>query len=78
VYEDHHFLLTENPPPAPENLEYTREIMFETFSVPGLYTIVQAVFAIAAGYRTSKWIPDMGLHPLPPFWPVYSLTRSSI
>ena len=64
MYEDHHFLLTENPLTAPENLEYTGEIMFEIFNVPGLYIAVQAVLSIAAGYRTSKWMLEMGLHTL--------------
>ena len=33
--------------------EYTAEIMFETFNVPGLYIAVQAVLALAASW-TSK------------------------
>ena len=33
--EDHHFLLTEPPLNTPENREYTAEIMFESFNVPG-------------------------------------------
>ena len=33
---EHHFLLTEPPLNTPENREYTAEIMFETFNVPGL------------------------------------------
>ncbi|KAL0408544.1 UNVERIFIED_CONTAM: Actin-related protein 3 [Sesamum radiatum] len=52
--EDHYFLLTESPLTAPESREYTGEIMFETFNVPGLYIAVQPVFALAAGYTTSK------------------------
>ncbi|EFJ18143.1 hypothetical protein SELMODRAFT_420505 [Selaginella moellendorffii] len=52
--EDHYFLLTESPLTAPENREYTAEIMFETFNVSGLYIAVQAVLALAAGYTTSK------------------------
>lgn len=52
--EDHYFLLTESPLTAPESREYTAEIMFETFNVPGLYIAVQAVLALAAGYTTSK------------------------
>jgi len=51
--EDHHFLLTEPPLNLPENREYTAEIMFETFNVPGLYIAVQAVLALAASW-TSK------------------------
>ncbi|CAN4112890.1 unnamed protein product [Withania somnifera] len=39
---------------APENREYTGEIMFETFNVPGLYLAVQPVLALAAGYTASK------------------------
>ena len=52
--EDHYFLLTESPLTAPENREYTGEIMFETFNVPGLYIAVQPVLALAAGYTTSQ------------------------
>jgi len=33
---------------TPENREYTAEIMFETFNVPGLYIAVQAVLALCA------------------------------
>jgi actin-related protein 3 len=51
--EDHYFLLTEPPLNPPENREYTAEIMFETFNVPGLYIAVQAVLALAASW-TSK------------------------
>ena len=64
MYEDHHFLLTENPLTAPENCEYTGEIMFKIFNVPGLYITVQAVLAIATERRTSKWMLEMGLHTL--------------
>jgi len=48
--EDHYFLLTEPPLNAPENREYTAEIMFETFNVKGLYIAVQAVLALAASW----------------------------
>jgi len=48
--EDHYFLLTEPPLNTPENREYTAEIMFETFNVPGLYIAVQAVLALAASW----------------------------
>ncbi len=51
--EDHYFLVTEPPLNLPENREYTAEIMFETFNVPGLYIAVQAVLALAASW-TSK------------------------
>ncbi|CAI8618880.1 unnamed protein product [Vicia faba] len=44
----------ESPLTAPESREYTGEIMFETFNVPGLYIAVNSVLALAAGYTTSK------------------------
>lgn len=58
--EDHHFLLTEPPMNAPENREFTAEIMFETFNVPGLYIAVQAVLALAASW-TSKQVKQRTL-----------------
>lgn len=51
--ENHYMLLTEPPLNTPENREYTAEIMFETFNVPGLYIGVQAVLALIASW-TSK------------------------
>merc|ERR1711963_1172448 len=48
--EDRHFLLTEPPLNTPENREYTAEIMFESFNVPGLYIAVQAVLSLAASW----------------------------
>ncbi len=41
---------TEPPLNTPENREYTAEIMFETYNVPGLYIAVQAVLALAASW----------------------------
>ena len=41
--EDHYFLLTEPPLNTPENREYTAEIMFESFNIPGLYIAVQVI-----------------------------------
>jgi len=58
--EDHFFLLTEPPLNAPENREYTAEIMFESFNVPGLYIAVQAVLALAASW-TSKNVKERTL-----------------
>jgi actin-related protein 3 len=58
--EDHYFLLTEPPLNTPENREYTAEIMFETFNVPGLYIAVQAVLALAASW-TSKQVTERTL-----------------
>lgn len=34
--------------------EYTAEIMFETFGVPGLYIAVQAVLALAASWSSKS------------------------
>jgi actin-related protein len=52
--EEHFVLLTEPPLNPPENREYTAEIMFETFNVPGLYIAVQAVLALAASWTSSS------------------------
>lgn len=51
--EQHAFILTEPPLNPPENREYTAEIMFETFGVPGLYIGVQAVLALYAGFAAA-------------------------
>lgn len=58
--EDHYVVLTEPPLNPPENREYTAEIMFETFNVPGLYIAVQAVLALAASW-TSKQVTSRTL-----------------
>jgi actin-related protein 3 len=50
--EEHYMLLTEPPMNTPENREFTAEIMFETFNVPGLYIAVQAVLALCASLLT--------------------------
>lgn len=52
--EEHYTLLTEPPMNTPENREYTAEIMFETFNVPGLYIAVQAVLALCASLLTAS------------------------
>jgi len=52
--EEHAVLLTEPPMNTPENREYTAEIMFETFNVPGLYIAVQAVLALCASLLTKS------------------------
>lgn len=52
--EDHFVLLTEPPLNAPENREYTAEIMFESFNVAGLYIGVQAVLALAASLASKR------------------------
>lgn len=51
---DHYMLLTEPPLNTPENREFTAEIMFETFNVPGLYIAVQAVLALCASLLTKQ------------------------
>jgi actin-related protein 3 len=58
--EEHFVMLTEPPLNPPENREYTAEIMFETFNVPGLYIAVQAVLALAASW-TSKQVSNRSL-----------------
>jgi len=58
--EEHFFLLTEPPLNTPENREYTAEVMFETFNVPGLYIAVQAILALAASW-TSKGVRERTL-----------------
>lgn len=52
--EEHYMLLTEPPLNTPENREYTAEIMFETFNVPGLYIAVQAALALCASLLTKQ------------------------
>lgn len=52
--ENHYMLLTEPPLNPPENREYSAEIMFETFQVPGLYIGVQAVLALIASKVAEK------------------------
>jgi len=56
--EEHYFLLTEPPMNTPENREYTAEIWFETFNVPGLYIAVQAVLALCASLLTKGGAAD--------------------
>jgi len=58
--EDHFFCLTEPPLNPPENREFTAEVMFETFNIPGLYIAVQAVLALAASW-TSKQVTERTL-----------------
>eukprot|EP00947_MAST-08B_sp_MAST-8B-sp1_P000659 g659.t1 len=58
--EEHSFLLTEPPLNTPENREYTAEVMFETFNVPGLYIAVQAILALAASW-TSRQVSERTL-----------------
>lgn len=57
--EDHYFLLTEPPLNTPENREYTAEIMFESFNVPGLYIAVQAVLALVASWSATNGVQSL-------------------
>ena len=43
--------------------EYTAEIMFETFNVPGLYIGVQAVLALYASYAAADKLGKVGMLP---------------
>lgn len=52
--EAHYVTLTEPPLNAPENREFSAEIMFETFNVSGLYIAVQAVLALVASWTSKK------------------------
>lgn len=52
--EDHYFLLTEPPLNTPENREYTAEIMFESFNVPGTVFLSKWV-------RTALFVPNLGI-----------------
>ena len=61
--EAHNFILTEPPLNTPENREYTAEIMFETFNVPGLYIGVQAVLALYAGFAAATSSGKVYLQP---------------
>lgn len=49
------YLQTEPPLNTPENREFTAEIMFESFNVPGLYIAVQAVLALAASWQSRNF-----------------------
>jgi len=52
--EHHNVVLTEPPMNDPTNREYTAEVMFETFDVPGLHIAVQAVLALVASWNSKK------------------------
>lgn len=43
--------------------EYTAEIMFETFNVPGLYIGVQAVLALYAGFAAADKLGKVSMPP---------------
>lgn len=52
--EDHCFILSEPRLNTPENREYTAEVIFESFNVPGLYIAVHAVLALAASWTSRQ------------------------
>lgn len=54
-------LQTEPPLNPPENREYTAEVMFETFGVPGMYIAVQAILALAASWSARTKVEDRTL-----------------
>lgn len=54
------FVQTEPPLNTPENREYTAEIMFESFNVPGLYIAVQ----VSLTAMTLRPLPFLFLAPL--------------
>ncbi len=59
--QDHFVLLTEPPLNPPENREFTAEVMFETFNVPGMYIAVQAILALAASWSARSKVEDRTL-----------------
>ena len=58
--EDHNVLMTEAPMNPRTNREKMTQIMFELFSVPGLYVNIQAVLALYASGRTTGVVLDSG------------------
>ena len=58
--EDHNVLLTEPPMNPRKNRECMAQIMFETFSVPGMYVQIQAVLSLYSSGRTTGLVLDCG------------------
>ena len=58
--EEHHVLLTETPVNPKHNKEKMVQMMFETFSVPGVYVSIPAVLSLYASGRTTGIVLDSG------------------
>lgn len=58
--EDYHVLLTEVPLNSKENREKTTQIMFEKFSIPGMYLANQSVLSLYATGETTGMTVDIG------------------
>jgi actin-related protein len=58
--EEHPILLTETPFSPKAHRERMTQIMFETFNVPAMYVITQAVLAMYASGRTTGCVLDLG------------------
>jgi actin-related protein 3 len=64
---------TEPPLNTPENREYTAEVMFETFNVPGMYIAVQAseqpsIFSLCRNGVTVRCIATQAILALAASW----------
>jgi len=58
--DEHKILVTEAPLNPKANRERLTQMMFETFSSPGIYVAIQAVLALYAAGRTTGEVVDSG------------------